>query len=435
MKEIMYKERFLCLLLCTAILLSGCQSDKKKKVDETQKVTYRDSFTEEEKASGTAKFDLMENVTVDVQITPAEKYKDGLKKYYMKTYFETTVLKDRKVFADNPILYGKKLSKVMDIVSEEMEAEFQSKKPEVDISDPYILSAEDVFRDKKGADYSFNVFWDTGEEEFDYTKRLYCPQMHTELQNGLSGVPTAYEIVERLKDYRNIEVSFLKDKNKKGMELKAFLEKLLGRDLSDSWECIPVTEESVELLNKAYKDVNLSAHVDLKQGEEYCVYRYYYDVKGFPFTDLCLEYDVKEGETVSKIAGMSTINKKRLSGLSERSIICEVSKNGIVSIDTAKIRMEGDVYKKAEKVISPDTALQKVKNYYGKQIIRKPITVTEMSIVYTGYFTDGSEGEIQPTVAPFWRVRVYNNDVDGSKYFVYDAFTGEAIAEGVSVME
>ena len=36
------------------------------------------------------------------------------------------------------------------------------------------------------------------------------------LQNGLSGVSTAYEIVERLKDYQNIEVSFLKDKNKKG---------------------------------------------------------------------------------------------------------------------------------------------------------------------------------------------------------------------------
>ena len=259
--------------------------------------------------------------------------------------------------------------------------------------------------------------------------------MYIQLQNGLSGVGTAYEIVQRLKDYQNIEVSFLKDKNKKGMELKAFLEELLGRNLNDSWECIPVTEESVELLNKAYKDVNLSAHIDLKQGEEYCVYRYYYDVKGFPFADLCLEYDVKDGETFSKIAGMSTINKKRLSGLSERSIICQVSQNGIVSIDTAKIRMEGDVYKKAEKVISPDTALQKVKDYYKKQILRKPVTVTQVSIVYTGYFTDGSEGEIQPTVAPFWRVRVYNNDVDGSRYFVYDAFTGEAIAEGVSVME
>ncbi len=435
MKNFMFKGKLFCLFLCITLLLSSCQIEKTKKSNETQKVTYRDSFTEEEKASGAAKFDLMENVTVDVQITPAQKYKDGLKKYYMKTYFETKELKDKKDFADNPTLYGKKLSKVMDMVSEEMEAEFQIKKPEVDISNPYVFSAEDVLQDKNGEKYSYNVFWDTGEEEFDYTKRLYCPQMHTELQNGLSGVPTAYEIVERLKDYRNIEVSFLKDKNKKGMELKAFLEKLLGRDLSDSWECIPVTEESVELLNKAYKDVNLSAHVDLKQGEEYCVYRYYYDVKGFPFTDLCLEYDVKEGETVSKIAGMSTINKKRLSGLSERSIICEVSQNGIVSIDTAKIRMEGDVYKKAEKVISPDTALQKVKGYYGKQILRKPITVTEMSIVYTGYFTDGSEGEIQPTVAPFWRVRVYNNDVDGSKYFVYDAFTGEAIAEGVSVME
>ena len=253
MKEIMYKERFLCLLLCTAILLSGCQSDKKKKVDETQKVTYRDSFTEEEKASGTAKFDLMENVTVDVQITPAQKYKDGLKKYYMKTYFETKELKDKKDFADNPTLYGKKLSKVMDMVSEEMEAEFQIKKPEVDISNPYVFSAEDVLQDKNGEKYSFNVFWDTGEEEFDYTKRLYCPRMYIQLQNGLSGVGTAYEIVQRLKDYQNIEVSFFKDKSKKGMELKAFLEELLGRDLSDSWECIPVTQESVELLNKAYR--------------------------------------------------------------------------------------------------------------------------------------------------------------------------------------
>ena len=158
MKRIGLKRLSFFLILCTVLLISSCQSDKQKKVDETEKATYRDSFTEEEKASGTAKFDLMENVTVDVQITPAEKYKDGLKKYYMKTYFETTVLKDRKVFADNPILYGKKLSKVMDMVSEEMEAEFQIKKPEVDISGPYIFSAEDVLQDKEGEKYSFYAF-------------------------------------------------------------------------------------------------------------------------------------------------------------------------------------------------------------------------------------------------------------------------------------
>ena len=73
-------------MLCVAILLSGCQSDKKKKVDGTEKVTYRDSFTEEEKANGTAKFGLMENVTVDAQIKNDQKYKDGLKKYYMKNF-------------------------------------------------------------------------------------------------------------------------------------------------------------------------------------------------------------------------------------------------------------------------------------------------------------------------------------------------------------
>ncbi|MCX4379939.1 MAG: hypothetical protein OSJ61_27940, partial [Lachnospiraceae bacterium] len=75
MKKIGLKRLSFFLILCTVLLISSCQSDKQKKVDETEKATYRDSFTEEEKANGTAKFELMENVTVDAQITPAEKYK------------------------------------------------------------------------------------------------------------------------------------------------------------------------------------------------------------------------------------------------------------------------------------------------------------------------------------------------------------------------
>ena len=92
------------------------------------------------------------------------------------------------------------------------------------------------------------------------------------------------------------------------------------------------------------------------------------------------------------------------------------------------------MYKEAEKVKNPDGILGRVRKYYEKQILTKPITITEVRIVYTGYFTDGSEGEIQPTVAPFWRVRVYDGEADGGKYFYYDVFTGKAIMEGITAM-
>lgn len=79
--------------------------------------------------------------------------------------------------------------------------------------------------------------------------------------------------------------------------------------------------------------------------------------------------------------------------------------------------MEGDVYKEAEQVVDSNAILNKIKIFYEKQILIRPVTVTEVNIVYTGYFTDGNEGEIQPTVAPFWRVKVYNNDSNGSQFF------------------
>ena len=63
----------------------------------------------------------------------------------------------------------------------------------------------------------------------------------------------------------------------------------------------------------------------------------------------------------------------------------------------------------------------------GKQMLAKTVTVLDLEMVYTGYFTDGNEGEIQPMIAPFWRVRVHNGE--RNVYFVYDAFTGEAIAQ------
>jgi len=427
------KRQLIYLGICFTLLIGGCQHNKKKIISKEEKNIYRDIFTKEEKTTGTAEFNLTENVKIDAQVTPIDKYKNGLKKFYMKHYFETKDLNDINEFMKKPTLFGKDLSVIMSMLSEKLSGKFY-KKPRFDAYDNKAkeIIARSTFQDKNGNLYTFNTSWGTGDDRYGYDKGVYCPIMYIRLEEKSKAMSTQIEhkILQYLKDFKNMEVSFIKDKRQTGEELKDYLEKLLGRDLSDTWDCIPVTEESIVALNNVYQtDIT---HLESKQ--EYCSYRYYYDVKGFPYTESYLSYQLKEGETASKLARMSTPNNT-LIGLCNPSIMCHLSKEGIIALDINNIRMEGDVYKEAEQVVDSNAILNKIKIFYEKQILIRPVTVTEVNIVYTGYFTDGNEGEIQPTVAPFWRVKVYNNDSNGSQFFFYDAFTGEAIVEGITAME
>lgn len=419
------KRRLICLMLCTALLFSGCQSDKKKKGSGTVKNTYRDRFTEEEKAKGIAKFDLMENIKVDAQITPVNKYRDGLKKYYMEPFLEPETLINKKDFEKRPTFSGNKLSKTMDMIAEKVGGTFSKNQIEWRDTEVYIQSA---FEGKNGKSYDFTASWVIGDDVSGAHDKAASPIIYMDLPNGENrGMDTnlVENIKQYLRDYNDMEVSFIKDKKKTGEELKRFLEKLVGRKLSDTWDCVPVTNESLNELNKVFTS-NIS---ELKPEEEFCTYWYYYDVKGFPFTDSNLNYTLKEGETANEQARRTSPNNT-LMGLSDLPLLCHVSKDGIIGLDIYNVRMEADVYKDTAPVMEPDIVLQKIKKYYEKQILTKPITMLDIKIVYTGYFTDGSEGEIQPMIAPFWRVRVY--DGERNVYFVYDAFTGEAVAENNS---
>jgi hypothetical protein len=76
------KRQLIYLGICFTLLIGGCQHNKKKIISKEEKNIYRDIFTKEEKTTGTAEFNLTENVKIDAQVTPIDKYKNGLKKFY-----------------------------------------------------------------------------------------------------------------------------------------------------------------------------------------------------------------------------------------------------------------------------------------------------------------------------------------------------------------
>ena len=182
MKNFMFKGKLFCLFLCIILLLSSCQIEKTKKSNETQKVTYRDSFTEED----------------------------------MKHYMEPDTLKSRKDFEKKPTLFGRKLSKSMDMIAEKVDGAFSDKKIDWDDTSADLV-VKTIFEGKNGETYSFIAYWGIGDEAFDSHSKAYSPIIHIKLLEGSnSGMDTnlVENIKEYLRDYNDIEVSFIEDKKR-----------------------------------------------------------------------------------------------------------------------------------------------------------------------------------------------------------------------------
>ena len=64
------------------VLLASCSSPKEEPQDTLRKISQRDLQL------GHIKVELLEKVSVDADVTPYSKYKDGLNAYYLETSFE-----------------------------------------------------------------------------------------------------------------------------------------------------------------------------------------------------------------------------------------------------------------------------------------------------------------------------------------------------------
>ncbi len=411
-------KKLAAALIFASIALCGCSSEKSSQ--NSSSGMYRTEFTDQEKKNGHAKFDLMENVKVDADITPKSKYRRGLKKYYMDAYWETKNIKDIKDFEKNPCFFGKSISEVMDILSDEVGDWIKDGKFKTEFldGDGELRLIKDIVSDK-GKEYKFELSWYRGGDYYKYDEnQLRSPYIDLTSYDEQMGVD--FQVPERISDYGDFDVPFI-DKEKKGREIKKFVEKITGVKLNDYWECVPVTEESTKKLNKISGNSIFDA-----PDEERCTYFFYDDIDGFPYHKISLRYEVKPGESYGKIMDKYILyDKNLLDGLHEPEKYVAVSKNGIEQFFFGCIRKPGEVYKKAEKIIDPNEVMRQVKEDYEQQFVTSPVIINDVRIVYAAYFTDYADGEIQPSINPFWMVTSYVNNT--RVRFVFDAFTGERI--------
>ncbi len=390
---------------------------------------YRTSFTESEIAEGRASFQAAENLYVDAEITPAEKYEDGVNSYYMVQHYEEGEVDGELTDASGLAAFGRTQEEFLGTLSTLTGIEADPEMFENSATERKAYWNGFVSGTDNGLDYLFFMSWGFGDGIFE--AHAYYPDFYAMVTEDANiAVAEFYAETVGMMTMPDTDGLSFADPDEEATALKGIIEQLVGRELSDTFDCISVTPEKAEAINAAYPELELETGFD-----GYYQYYFYYDLDGFPIERLGLSYELKDGESCTAGARYSSEeNGSVLYALNECTQQVAYGEDGILFLMIDNYRDKGEVYKEGLEVLSPNTVLASVERYYESTLLTNDVIVTQVRLVYSGYFTDGEDGDVDNAFCPFWKVQAYEGSSGMNVMFAYDAVTGNAVVEGEQVV-
>lgn len=409
------------LFVCS-IIWTACGTEKGSEKSENNGGN-RTELTEEEIKGGHVSFQMAENLVVDADVTAKEKYEEGLSSYYLKIVCETDKASEKK-FLKAPTVSLHSFGEWQEMLNKIVPGKFADNQFKINKSDADIRQE---YKGEDGSSYSFHVEWSNYLRGVAEKTGFNSPGITVEKGKASALSNRAVNVRSYVQNYRGSgEIEFLEDAEVTVEKMKEFLQEMTGRSVYGDYDCVVVDKETIALLNQSQPWMEAE-----EPKEDYAVFYFYYDINGLPFKKLGLDYIMENDETADDLCYWSSPAGKRLTAISEHRQELIIGRSGIVSLDCSNLRYPGEVYKEKLPVVSPNEALKQVKEFYDRQLMTEECVVTDIELLYTGYFSDGSDGEIQPIIAPFWEISVYDNSAGRYTHFTYDACTGECIREGV----
>ena len=409
------------LIFGCSVILTACGKEGKS-VEPEQGDGNRSELTEEEMKGGHASFQMAENLVVDADVTAKEKYEKGLSSYYLKIFCETDKESEKK-FLEAPTLSLHSFEEWKEMLNKIVPGKFQNDEFKLNKSDADILQ---TYKGEDGTAYFFQVNWSNHKKGVVEKTGFNSPIITVSRNEGNDLSNRAKDIRQYVQNYNGSgKDGFLQDAEEKADRMKEFLQEMTERPVYGKYDYVIVNNENVALMNQAQPWMNRK-----EPEEEYAVLYFYYDIDGLPFKELRLNYFMENDDTANELCYWGSLEGKRLTAISEHEQELIISRDGIISLECSNLRYPGEIYKEKLPIVSPNEALKQVKEFYDRQLITEECVVTDIELVYTGYFSDGADGEIQPVIAPFWEIKVYDNSVGSYTHFTYDACTGECVREG-----
>ena len=415
-------------LFCLMGLLTACASGGGTEAD-TAGNDYRQEFTDSELEEGYASFAIADHLSIDAELTPKELYQDGLNSYYMEDVYEEGDISD--LDASECTLFGLSQEEFVSKLSGELGASYEWEDLEWENAG-------------EGSALSGSIYGETGMEytlwiHLSYGAVLQNPgACHPELyirETEADEDPEYYSVYymqQYLKDSSG-ECTFTDNSKEEAESWKSRIEEMTGRTLCDTWDVYAGNEENrnelVSVLEAQGDNTSEYSAMD-----EFMAYLFYYDIDGLPFDNLYLSYTMKDNETCTSEARYgSSDDSSNLQAVSENAQWVIINEDGPVRLDMDSFRYSGEIYKEDQTVISASEILGKIASYYDTKLLADEVTITQMRLVYSGYFTDGADGIIDTAICPYWKITIYDAAQGANLLFVYDAITGEVLKEAIYV--
>ena len=351
------KALIMMMLLGTGALVTSCGTQQTAS-------SYRTELTTEELEKGQASFVVNEDLAVDAEITEKKRYESGLESYLVENYFEGDENTTRENYLDHMTVFGKDPSYLEELCEKEVgqDLEFETVDTHIPLEEPGIgvIQKSAV----QGTDsYSLVYTWNTGDEAYDYTDRIYGMTMRLDSENG-NFSDIANNILGNGVEFEDVEIEGI-DKEKMVSHYKGMVETLTGRTYSDEVLCIPMCQETIRRLNEAMPE---EAEPYDENSEPAYRISFYAEINGFRYLPLSLTYEVKEGEKVSPMAAISEVDSI-IVGLRQPSQRVYVTKEGLSSFSLLKVRGNGEVYREKSPCIDANEALKKAIAYFDKVLL------------------------------------------------------------------
>lgn len=412
-------KRIICIILSvfSIIFLQAC-SEENKEEDTTVDIDSRH-----------IQLELTDKVHIDADITPYDKYKEGLASYYIESYVDMSGVLDEESLVENAQFFKQDISSVIESIEDNTDGSFDVDNMKIVFDTDYMECEFNIkHTDREGIERALAYIW-----YLDDVGNAYSPEVWFDCRNGeLEATSTEHFLGKHIKKYvpecLGEDLSFAKAEAA-GELWKSTLEKIMGEELSDNYIIVPVSEENYNALLE--KRESEEAVFD----EEFYQFFFFRSVDGISWKRLDYSIPVESAGELAEGIERQILGNNLMSS-DEWPLIVDVDKNGIRFLELTANSVIDEVYKEKANVIDVNQLIKKVKEFFSLSYMVNDITIYNIELCYSSSFSDKEDGPVRNIVTPYWIVdySIDKSSGDAEAYrIVYDAYTGEFIMEKEAV--
>ena len=425
------KRRLLAVgLMAVLVLAAGCSSEKKETKEE--ELYFQGELSEEEMNQSHLSLNLTEKTSVDADITPYSKYRDGLNSYLTEKAGNHETI-DIKAFEKSPEIFGKSFADIENKVMEIGKGTFEDEKRKVrykkgssniTLSVPYAGADGKKYvleftqeTDKKLRQKGVTLSLTEKKNEEEYDNHDFSIEMLSDIslgQNIRSWLNMGYLNSEET------ELDFLSREEAAG-QMRTFISEVTGMELAAECDCVMVSKNNYDTL----AELNFPDKEAPSLEKEFYVGFFYPVLDGLEWKSAYFSTSYAANDEEEK----DFYKREKLLLQPDEMAVC-IGEQGLGEFELSNMVKVTDIYEEKKEICPIDEILRGIQEYFSGNSADGtliPIKVINISLVYAGDVTE----DYKSITKPYWCVQ-YNKEIwsGGEKGEIYfDAGTGDLISD------